>query len=109
MNTECIHYRDAFPNMVQIPEDRHPATSIADAELNGTDQNGAPIRRTWIIHRLVWTIKNGPIPRGYTVRHTCGNKHCINPAHLELGKPGQTGKMPVNNLATLTQFLSSLN
>jgi len=109
MNTECIHYREAFPDMPEIPKDRRPTTSIADAELNGTAPDGTPLRHNWVIQRLVWTVKNGPIPRGQIIYHTCGNPHCINPAHLTVGKPGQTAKTRPNNLDTLKQFLRGLD
>ncbi len=36
-------------------------------------------------HRLAWTIKNGPIPVGACVLHTCDVPACVNPDHLFLG------------------------
>ena len=36
------------------------------------------------VHRLAWELKNGrPIPDGKTIDHTCRNKICCNPDHLE--------------------------
>lgn len=37
----------------------------------------------WLAHRLAYTLVIGPIPAGYEVHHTCGNRLCINPAHLQ--------------------------
>lgn len=43
-------------------------------------------------HRVAYVQANGPIPSGpapdgshrYEIHHTCRNRSCVNPAHLEL-------------------------
>jgi hypothetical protein len=46
--------------------------------------------RTWMAHRLVWTVLRGPIPEGQTLDHwrvTVGlpcSRPCVNPAHLRV-------------------------
>lgn len=39
--------------------------------------------KRWLVHRLVWTILNGPIPDGLVLDHLCRNRACCNPEHLE--------------------------
>lgn len=36
-------------------------------------------------HRWIFERRNGPIPPGMVVRHTCDVTKCVNPAHLVLG------------------------
>lgn len=36
-------------------------------------------------HRLAWTLKNGPIPKGLQVLHKCDVRACCNPDHLFIG------------------------
>lgn len=47
----------------------------------GATINGRRIRA----HVLMWTLANGPVPKGLQVRHSCDNPPCINPAHLLIG------------------------
>lgn len=35
--------------------------------------------------RLLWELRNGPIPAGQVIRHKCDTPSCINIEHLELG------------------------
>ena len=40
--------------------------------------------KLWYVHRLIYQFKNGPIPEGMDLDHTCSNTSCANPDHLEL-------------------------
>ena len=36
-----------------------------------------------LAHRWVYAIFHGHVPGNYVLDHTCGNKWCVNPNHLE--------------------------
>lgn len=42
-------------------------------------------RRSFAAHRLAYELKNGPIPDGIIIRHTCHNPACVRPSHLKSG------------------------
>ncbi len=43
-------------------------------------------------HRASWALHRGAIPEGMHVLHTCDNKRCVNPEHLELGSKSKNTK-----------------
>lgn len=34
-------------------------------------------------HRVAYELSYGPVPDGLEIDHTCGNRSCVNPQHLE--------------------------
>src|SRR5215472_6244556 len=56
---------------------------------SGYGQIAPPNSKSKILHRVVWQMLFGPIPKGYQLHHTCENKRCWNPDHLELISPSR--------------------
>ncbi len=39
--------------------------------------------QTWMVHRLIYSLLEGPIPNAQLLDHKCRNRACCNPLHLE--------------------------
>ncbi len=48
------------------------------------------------LHRVIWMLHNGSIPKGMEIRHTCDNPPCVNPNHLLIGTPKDNTQDSIN-------------
>ncbi len=65
-----------------------PATGCIEWTAGHTEKGYGHMWRagkTVLSHRIAYELKNGPIPEGMKVCHTCDNPPCCNEEHLFLG------------------------
>lgn len=49
----------------------------------GVNKGGYAYLKGKLVHRIVYEVYKGKIPKGLTIDHLCRNRRCINPYHLE--------------------------
>jgi hypothetical protein len=58
-------------------------------------------RSAYSAYRLLYQLRNGPIPAGLVIDHLCFNPACVNPAHLEAVAPGENSRREVQRRRTM--------
>lgn len=80
-----------------------------DKDGYGTVRVGDKMRR---VHRVMWAIANGRIPKRHEPDHLCPNRHCCNPAHMEIvthAENARRGNGVINNHCKNGHELSGWN
>jgi hypothetical protein len=90
----CRNYRSIFPLtptevarlVARIEESDSPDGCWLWTGARGVGGYGQVSIRgaIWQVHRMVYELLVGPVPAGCVLHHTCGDKCCCNPAHLEV-------------------------
>lgn len=56
------------------------------------------------VHRVVAELHHGPCPDGQEVRHLCGQRRCVNPAHLAYGTRSENMRDAIGHGTHYTPF-----
>jgi hypothetical protein len=96
------HVMSRFQKLTSVPETGDGCWMWTGAKQRGYGQftlrwfknsQGKWRSQTVRAHRLMWMIANqDDIPEGLTIEHTCRNKSCLNPLHLELLDRGENAR-----------------
>jgi hypothetical protein len=71
-------------NVAIDPDDMGCINWIGDTDHRGIPHMAIDDSDMIPVARVVWMLKNGPLPLNKRVAHACENKSCVNIAHLKL-------------------------
>lgn len=64
---------------------------------------------TWKAHRLAYTLVVGPIPPGLELDHTCRNRSCVSPLHLDPVTPSTNATRAIPFRTQARPFIPTLS
>jgi hypothetical protein len=79
LNTADLKFRNGEP-MILVEESCWIWQGARDKDGYGRIWNGVFAE---VAHRYFWRLKNGKVPRGMELNHTCRRRSCCNPDHVE--------------------------
>jgi len=68
---------------VTLPDETGCMNWTGSRKGNGYGEVSLKPAGKFLVHRVAYTIANGPIPPGLVIDHLCRNPQCVNPEHLE--------------------------
>jgi hypothetical protein len=90
-----------------VAVDMYDATACWPWKGRVNGEGYAPVRFGLIdlyAHRVAYTLTRGPIPDGLTIDHTCRNRRCMNPAHMEPVSASENSKRRVASVTGPSKY-----